>query len=346
LHCNFARHNLHYVQNRRGAIVKLSVGIRHIPLRQAFRVAFGTLSAFDVVEVRAEQDGIVARGECCPMAIYDQTAASAVAQIEAVAPALERGALDRAGLQHALPAGAARNALDCALWDLEAKRSGRSVWALAGLDAPARIASDVTIGILSPDETAAAAEALRDAPAIKLKLGGAHDLDCVRALRSVLPDVPLFVDANGGWTLDALNAIAPALADAGVFMIEQPLPPGDDRLLDGYNRAVPLCADESCHDRGDLDRLAGRYDRVNIKLDKTGGLTEALALAAEARARGFGLMVGCMIGSGVAMAPAYVVASLCEVVDLDAPLVVREAADARLHHDGRFLHLFGSDLWG
>jgi L-alanine-DL-glutamate epimerase-like enolase superfamily enzyme len=165
-------------------------------------------------------------------------------------------------------------------------------------------------------------------------------------LRLVLPDVPLFVDANGGWTLDRLNALAPALADAGVFMIEQPLPQCDDHLLDAYNRAVPLCADESCHDRNDLDRLAGRFDYVNIKLDKTGGLTEALALATAARARGFGLMAGCMIGTGIAMAPAYVVASACAIVDLDAPLVVKNPADAQLRHDGRVLHAFGPDLWG
>jgi L-alanine-DL-glutamate epimerase-like enolase superfamily enzyme len=326
--------------------MKLSAARREIALSQTFRVAFGTISAMDVVEVRVEHEDLVGRGEACPMAIYNQAAPSTVLEIEGVAPAFERGALSRADLQRVLPACAARNALDCALWDLEAKLSGRSVWDLAGIEAPATIASDVTIGILSPDKTAEAADAHRDASMIKLKLGGEHDLDCVRALRSVLPDVPLFVDANCGWTLAGLNAIAPALADAGVFMIEQPLPQGADYLLDGYNRAVPLCADESCHDRSDLDRLAGRYDYVNIKLDKTGGLTEALAFADEARSRGFRLMVGCMIGTGVAMAPAYVVASLCELVDLDAPLVVKDAADARLRHDGRLLHVFQSDLWG
>jgi L-alanine-DL-glutamate epimerase-like enolase superfamily enzyme len=326
--------------------VKLSVTTREVALSQTFRVAFGTISAMQVVEVRAEQDGVVGRGESCPMSIYNQAAKSTVLEIEGVVSALEQGELDRAGLQRALPARAARNAVDCALWDLEAKLAGRSVWDLAGLAAPATIASDVTIGILSPDETVAAAEAHRDASMIKLKLGGEQDLDCVRALRSVLPDVPLFVDANCGWTLDGLNTIAPALAEAGVFMIEQPLPQGADHLLDGYNKAVPLCADESCHDRSDLDRLAGRYDVVNIKLDNTGGLTEALALAREARSRGFRPMVGCMIGTGIAMAPAYVVASLCEVVDLDAPLIVRDPADAGLRHDGRLLHNFGPDLWG
>jgi L-alanine-DL-glutamate epimerase-like enolase superfamily enzyme len=330
----------------RRAVLKLSVTTKRIALKYPLRVAFGTIAAVDVIEVQAKQDGAVGRGECCPMSIYDQTAASALVEIESVVPAIEHGKLERGGLQGALPARSARNALDCALWDLEAKLARRSIWDLVGLEAPDTISSDVTIGILSPDETAAAANRCRDATTIKLKLGGEHDLECVRAVRSVLPTAPLFVDANCGWTLDRLNAFAPMLAEAGVFMIEQPLPQGDDHLLDHYNRAVPLCADESCHDRADLARLAGRFDSINIKLDKTGGLTEALALAAAARARGFGLMVGCMIGTGVAMAPAYVIASLCDVVDLDAPLVVKDPADAGLRHDGRVLHGFSRDLWG
>jgi L-alanine-DL-glutamate epimerase-like enolase superfamily enzyme len=326
--------------------VKLSVREKHIALTQPFRVAFGTISGMDVVQVGIDRDGVTGRGECCPMSIYGQDARTTIREIERLIPAIESGALDRAGLQAALPAQSARNALDCALWDLEAKRTGRSIWDLAGLDAPAVIPSDVTIGILPPAETATAAAALRDASAIKLKLGGAHDLACVHAVRDAQPATPLFVDVNAGWTLETLNRLAPALAEAGVFMIEQPLPADRDAELDGYNRAVPLCADESCHSRADLDRLAGRYDYINIKLDKTGGLTEALALAGEARARGFRLMVGCMLGTGLAMAPAYVVASLCEVVDLDAPLVVREPEGTGLRHDGRQLHLFGPNVWG
>ena len=326
--------------------MKLSVQMKSIRLKAPFRVAFGTISGLEAVEVRVERDGVVGRGECCPMAIYDQTPHSVLAEIKAISPAVESGAVDRIGLQVAMPARSARNALDCALWDLEAKLSGRSVWDLAGLDAPDAIPSDVTIGILTPDETVRAAEACRDASMIKLKLGSEHDMECVRALRSVLPAVPLFVDVNAGWSLERLNRLAPELADTGVFMIEQPLPPGDDALLDDYNRAVPLCADESCHDRTDLDRLFGRFDYINIKLDKTGGLTEALALAEAARLRGFRLMVGCMLGTGIAMVPAYILASLCEVVDLDAPLVVKERADAGVRHDGRSVHLFGPDLWG
>lgn len=326
--------------------MKLSVEEKFISLTAPLHVAFGTIDGLGTIEVQIGHDGFVGRGECCPMMIYGQTPESTLAEIESLRPRIESGALDRASLQKEMSARSARNAIDCALWDLESKLSGRSVWDLAGLDAPARIASDVTIGILSPEETARAAEACRGAAAVKLKLGGAQDLGCLEAVRSVLPSVPLFVDVNAGWSLERLNEMAPLLAEFGVFMIEQPLPAGDDALLDSYEGAIALCADESCHDRADLDRLAGRYDYVNIKLDKAGGLTEALALAAEAKARGFRLMVGCMLGTGLAMAPAYVIASLCEIVDLDAPLVVGNPADAALRHDGRFVHLFGPDLWG
>jgi L-alanine-DL-glutamate epimerase-like enolase superfamily enzyme len=181
---------------------------------------------------------------------------------------------------------------------------------------------------------------------IKLKLGGPDDMTCVRAVRAVLPTTRLFVDVNGGWTLEQLNALAPELAALDVFMIEQPLPRGQDEQLDGYTGPVPLCADESCQDRADLDRLESRYAYVNIKLDNTGGLTEALALAREAEARGMRLMVGCMMGSGLAMAPAYLVGTLCEVVDLDVSLLLKNPADAAVRHDGRRLSLFDRAVWG
>jgi L-alanine-DL-glutamate epimerase-like enolase superfamily enzyme len=326
--------------------MKLVAHRKFVALRQPFKVAFGVISGLDIVEVRIERDGLVGCGECCPMQIYDQTPASTLAEIATIAPAIESGAIDRMALQQMMPAGAARNALDCAFWDLEAKASRRSVWDLAGLARPATIASDVTIGILSPGETHDVAAGLGDAAMIKLKLGGEQDLACLGAVRAALPHTPLFVDVNAGWTLARLQAMAPALAAAGVFMIEQPLPPADDHQLEGYDRLVPLCADESCHDRTDLARLRGRYDYINIKLDKTGGLTEALALAEAGRVQGFRLMVGCMLATGIAMAPAYMVASLCEVVDLDAPLIVRDPVDAGLRHDGRLLHGFEPGLWG
>lgn len=326
--------------------MQLSASKKFIELTQPFRVAFGILEGLEVVQVEISQNGVVGKGECCPMHIYGQDADSTIADIEAIASKLEKPGFDRAALQAMMPAKSARNAIDCALWDLEAKLTGRSVWDLAGLAAPETIASDVTIGIMSPDETTAYAKGLLDASAIKLKLGGEYDIECVQAVRAVLPDTPLFVDVNAGWTLDRLNELAPRLADAGVFMIEQPLPPQEDHLLEGYNRAVPLCADESCHDRNDLDRLEGRFSYVNIKLDKSGGLTEALALASVAQQRGFGLMVGCMLATGLAMAPGYVIASLCDIVDLDAPLIVKDSALRGVIHDGRQLHRFAPALWG
>jgi L-Ala-D/L-Glu epimerase len=326
--------------------VKLSARRKYIGLKTPFRVSFGTIDGLETVEVCAEHDGVVGRGECCPMAIYGQDAESTALEIEAFAAALKGEELTRASLQALMPAGSARNALDCALWDLEAKLTGRSAWELAGLEAPRMIASDVTIGIMPLAETVRAAEACRDASMIKLKLGSEDDIACLHAVRSVLPSTPLFVDVNAGWTLEELNRMAPALAAADVFMIEQPLPPDQDEMLDDYRGAVPLCADESCHVRADLDRLAGRFDYINIKLDKAGGLTEALALAAAARERGFRLMVGCMLGTGLAIAPAYLVASLCEIVDLDAPLIVNDPIDAGVRHDGSHLHLFGPQTWG
>lgn len=326
--------------------MRLFAEARHIGMLAPFRVSFGTLDGLDVIEVRLERDGIVGRGECCPMEIYGQTIESTLAEIRAVAPAVEAGTMDRLSLQSALPANSARNALDCALWDYEAKASQRSIWDLTGFSYADRLPADVSISIMSPEQTANKARSLVDAPMIKLKLGGEDDIACTRAVRTALPETPLFVDVNGGWTLEQLNRNAPLLAEHNIFMIEQPLAQGCDAELDHYNRAVPLCADESCHDRGDIDRLVGRYDYINIKLDKSGGLTEALALAEEARNKGLRLMVGCMMGSGLAMAPAYVLASLCEIVDLDVPLVVRDPADAAVRHDGSFLYAFDQSLWG
>ena len=326
--------------------MKLTALKRRLDLTTPFRVSFGEISGLDVVAVALEGGGVVGRGEACPMPMFGHTAEAVLKDLDAIAPDIEAGLVDRITLQSRLPAGPARNALDCAFWDHEAKRTGRSIWDLIGLSAPEHLASDVTIGIETPEETARLAQTHRHAGMIKLKLGGPDDMACVRAVRQVLPTTRLFVDVNGGWTLGQLNAQAPELAALDVFMIEQPLPRGEDEQLDGYAGTVPLCADESCQDRADLDRLEGRYAFVNIKLDKTGGLTEALAMAGEAEARGMKLMVGCMMGSGLAMAPAYLVGTLCEVVDLDVSLVLKNPADAAVRHDGRRLSLFDQSVWG
>ena len=326
--------------------MKLTALKRRLDLTTPFRVSFGEISGLDVVAVALEGGGVVGRGEACPMPMFGHTAEAVLNDLAAIAPDIEAGLVDRIALQSRLPAGPARNALDCAFWDHEAKRTGRSIWDLIGLSAPEHLASDVTIGIESPEETARLAGTHRQAGMIKLKLGGPDDMACVRAVRQALPMTPLFVDVNGGWTLAQLNALAPELAALDVFMIEQPLPRGEDLQLDGYAGPVPLCADESCQDRGDLDRLQGRYAYVNLKLDKTGGLTEALALARDAEARGMRLMVGCMMGSGLALAPAYLLGTLCEVVDLDVSLLLKNPADAAVRHDGRRLSLFDRTVWG
>lgn len=326
--------------------MKLTALKRRLDLTTPFRVSFGEISGLDVVAVALEGGGVVGRGEACPMPMFGHTAEAVLNALAAIAPDIEAGLVDRIALQSRLPAGPARNALDCAFWDHEAKAAGRSIWELTGLNAPDQLDSDVTIGIETPEETARLAATHRYAGMIKLKLGGPNDMACVRAVRQTLPDVRLFVDVNGGWTLEQLNALAPELAALDVFMIEQPLPRGEDEQLDGYTGPAPLCADESCQDRADLDRLEGRYAFVNIKLDKTGGLTEALALAREAETRGMRLMVGCMMGSGLAMAPAYLVGTLCEVVDLDVSLLLKNPADAAVRHDGRRLSLFDQSVWG
>ncbi|WP_040481878.1 dipeptide epimerase, partial [Luminiphilus syltensis] len=282
--------------------MKLSAEKRFIELNGSFRVAFGTLNGLDIVAVEIRDGEHVGRGECCPMGIYGQHADQTLAEIKAVIPLLEADNYSRESLQNLLPAKAARNAIDCALWDLEAKRSGKSVWELANVSPKARLDSDVSIGIGTPAETTAKAIDLRGASCIKLKLGGEDDLGCVRAVRDTLPDTPLFVDVNCGWNLQQLNELSPQLHQLGVFMIEQPLAIGRDEELDAYTGPVALCADESCHDRSDLPLLKERYQYINIKLDKTGGLTEALSLANAAKGSGFRLMVGCMLGTGVAMA--------------------------------------------
>jgi len=245
-----------------------------------------------------------------------------------------------------MAAGAARNALDVALWDLEAKRSGSSVWALAGIAEPHPVVTAYTLSVDTPERMAAAAREEAHRPLLKLKLTGAGDLERVRAVRAGAPQATLIVDANEAWTLDHLRDYAPALAALGVALIEQPLPAGQDAALAGLPRPVPLCADESCHTSADLAALAGRYDYVNIKLDKTGGLTEGLRLLHAARAQGFKIMVGCMIGSSLAMAPAMLLAQDAEFVDLDAPLLLARDRQPGLRYEGSTVYPPKPNLWG
>ncbi len=315
------------------------------PIRGSFRISRGAKTAADVLVVELSRDGARGRGECVPYSRYGESLEGVAAEIEALRGAIESG-LDRAALQSALPAGAARNAVDCALWDLEAKLAGKPAWRLAGLKEPAPVTTAYTLSLDTAEKMAEAAAAQAERPLLKLKLAGPEDLDRVRAVRQAAPKPKIVVDANEGWTLESYQAYAPELRALGVAMIEQPLPAGQDAGLAEIERLVPLCADESCHDRATLAELAGRYDMVNIKLDKTGGLTEALALKAEAEAAGFGIMVGCMLATSLAMAPAVLLAQGAEVVDLDGPLLLDRDRDEGLEITGSEIAPPKAELWG
>ncbi|NMG01598.1 N-acetyl-D-Glu racemase DgcA [Azoarcus taiwanensis] len=322
------------------------VAIREVfPFRDVFAISRGARSEQVVVSVTIEADGIRAHGECTPYARYGESAEQVIADIEAMAPALSSG-LTRLELQQEMPPGAARNALDCALWDLEAKRSGKPVWALAGLPAPGPVITAYTIALedAATMNRKAAANAWR--PLLKIKLGGEDDVTRLEAVRAGAPASRIIVDANEGWSADEYAALAPTLLRLGVDLVEQPLPADADDALAGIARPLPVCADESCHDRASLAALAGKYDMVNIKLDKTGGLTEALALRDAARQAGFSVMVGCMVGSSLAMAPAVLVAQSAAVADLDGPLLLGADREPPLVYDTEGVHPADPALWG
>lgn len=305
--------------------MKVEVEFETLPLRTPFQMAGHLIESVDVL-VATLSDGVYAgRGEASGVFYRGDIPATMAAQIEAVRPVLEAG-VDRAALQRLLPPGGARNALDAALWDLDAQRCGTPAWELAGLPQPQPLVTTYTLGADDPDAMARGAAGFSDARAIKLKLiGDGRDAARVGAVRAARPDVWLAVDGNQAFTLAALEALLPALAEADVRLIEQPLAVGSDAALEGFRSPIPLAADESAQHLGDLDAIAGRYDVVNIKLDKCGGLTEALGMAAEARRRGLKIMVGNMGGTSLALAPAYLLGQICDIVDADGPLLM--AAD-------------------
>jgi L-alanine-DL-glutamate epimerase-like enolase superfamily enzyme len=315
------------------------------PIRGAFAISRGSKTAAEVVVVTLTDGAHRGRGECVPYARYGETIDGVVAAIEGLRAEIDSG-LTREALQDALPPGAARNALDCALWDLDAKRAGCRVWDLAGLAPPKAVISAYTLSLDSPENMGRAAAAEAERPLLKLKLAGADDLERVAAVRAGAPNARLIVDANEGWTADDYAGFAPALAELGVELIEQPLPAGADACLAAMQRPVPVCADESCHDLASLPPLVGRYDAVNIKLDKTGGLSEALKLKAAAEAAGLQIMVGCMLATSLAMAPATLVAQLVKVVDLDGPLLLEEDRPDGLRFEGSLVHPPAPELWG
>jgi L-Ala-D/L-Glu epimerase len=325
---------------------RLSIDVDAFPIRGSFRIARGAKAEARVVVATVSDGGATGHGECVPYARYGETVDGVVAALEGLRPAVENG-LDRHQLLTALPAGAARNALDCALWDFEAKQGRTPAWRLAGLDAaPDPLTTLFTISLGTPDSMAAAAACAADRPWLKVKLGGDGDLDRLQAVRQAAPGARLVVDANEGWRLDQLTAYAPALAAAGVRLVEQPLPAGQDDALAGLALPVPLAADESFHGIDDIDRLAGRYQVLNLKLDKTGGLTAALTIRERARAAGFGIMVGCMVGSSLSMAPAVLLAQDADYVDLDGPLLLATDRAPGLTYDGSLLYPPSPALWG
>ncbi|UAK23446.1 N-acetyl-D-Glu racemase DgcA [Sphingomonas nostoxanthinifaciens] len=295
----------------------LTAAVEHWPLAKPFRIARGTRTMADVVVATVTADGLFGRGEGVPLARYGETAERARDQIVSVVDALAGGA-GREELRALLPPGAARNAVDCALWDLEARL------AAAGGPPLSPIATALTVGIDTPARMAEAARALADARVVKVKVDADDPAAALRAVRAEVPAARLVVDANESWSLDLLAVMQPVLAECGVEFLEQPLPAAEDAALGGFVRSVPICADESAHVAADLDRLATRYDMVNIKLDKSGGLTEALYLLAGARARGLGVMVGCMISTSLSIAAAWRVAQAADCADLDGPLWLRE----------------------
>ena len=321
--------------------MELSVTAESFRLAQAFKISRGSRTEARVLTVRVSAGGVTGWGECVPYARYDETLESVTAEIEGLPLPL-----DRARLQDLLPGGAARNAVDCALWDLEAKTAGKRFWELAGMPAPGPEVTAYTLSLDTPEKMEADARINAFRPLLKIKLGTADDMGRLEAVRRGAPSSRIIVDANEGWSAEVYADLAPHLIRLGVALVEQPLPAGDDEALIGIERPVPVCADESCHDRASLPKLKGKYDVVNIKLDKTGGLTEALALRAAALAEGYGIMVGCMVGSSLAMAPATLLAQGAMVTDLDAPLLLAEDRDVPLFYDEAGVHAPQAALWG
>jgi L-Ala-D/L-Glu epimerase len=324
---------------------RLTVTRESWPLAAVFTIARGSKTAANVVTVTLEQDGAVGRGECVPYARYGETVDGVMAELEAVRGLIE-GNHDRQAVPELVKASAARNVLDCALWDLEAKRGGQPAWHLAGLQQPKPLVTAYTLSLADPTAMGEAAAAAAGRPLLKLKLGGAGDRERLAAVRRNAPLSRLIVDANEGWNEAELATMFAACAEFGVELIEQPLPAGRDAALEQIERPVPVCADESIHVASDVAELVGRYDAINVKLDKTGGLTGALRLANAAQARNMKLMVGCMVATSLAMAPAFLVAQRADYVDLDGPLLLKRDRVPGIRFEGSMMHPPPPELWG
>ena len=315
--------------------------IEIFPLAQVFRISRGARTQAEVVTVIYEKDGIIGRGECVPYARYDETLESVTKQIEDLPDNI-----DKETLQETLPPGAARNAVDCALWDFECKKLDQRIWEIANIQKPEKNITAYTLSLDEPENMFKQAEKNSNRPLLKIKLGTPNDMPRLEAVRKGAPSAEIIVDANEGWDAEVYSQLAPQLVRLGVKLVEQPLPADKDDDLIGLPRPLPICADESCHDRKSLENLIGKYDFVNIKLDKTGGLTEALLLKNKALEAGFKIMVGCMVGSSLAMAPATLIAQNATFVDLDGPLLLAQDRQHGLLYDESWVHPPVKDLWG
>jgi L-alanine-DL-glutamate epimerase-like enolase superfamily enzyme len=331
-------------------VIKIDAREEVWPLKQPFRISRGSRTEARVVVVRISDGKHIGRGEGIPLARYNQSTASVLAQIESITGEKD---LDRQGLQELLPAGAARNALDCALWDLEAKSSGTRVWELVKIPIVPEVETSFTISLDAPEKMSAAASAAAFAqgfgmPRIfKLKLGGDDlDLSRVQAVRETAPAARMLIDANESWSPSHYREIVPALKESGVELIEQPFPAHADEVLEILDHPIPVCADESCHTTADLSRLTNRYEVINVKLDKTGGLTEALRLCSRAGESGFKLLIGCMVCTSLAIAPARLLASTAQWVDLDGPLLLARDRDHPVPYANGKIGIPPRDLWG
>jgi len=314
------------------------------PLKELFRISRGSRTEARVFVVTVSDSEHVGRGEGVPIKRYNQSIASVLTQIESVKRV---PGFDRHLVQKVLPAGAARNALDCAFWDVEAKRSGERVWELANIPIVHEVETSFTISLDTPEKMAAAAKAAATRPMLKLKLGGDnHDLSRVEAVREATPNTRLLIDANESWSAQHYRKIAPPLKKLGVELIEQPFPAHADEILETLDHPIPVCADESCHTTADLPRLTNRYEVINVKLDKTGGLTEAISLCERARESGFKLLIGCMVGTSLSMAPARLLVSSADWVDLDGPLLLARDRDHGLPYQSGKIGMPSRELWG
>jgi L-alanine-DL-glutamate epimerase-like enolase superfamily enzyme len=326
-------------------MTELVVRAESWPIRGRFTISRGAKTAADVVLVELDTGDCKGYGECVPYARYGESPGSVIEQIESLRQDIQ-GGMDRTQLQQQLPPGAARNALDCAFWDLQAKMSRQRVWELLKLPPMQPLTTAYTLSLDSSENMHKAALEHADRPLLKLKLAGEGDIARVRGVRKGAPDARLIVDANEGWDVGIYRQMVPEMLQLGVEMIEQPLPAADDQALRSLHRPIPVCADESCHDSGSLKNIVDRYDMINIKLDKTGGLTEALQLRKAAEAEGMQVMVGCMLATSLAMAPAAVLAQGAAIVDLDGPLLLERDRLPGLRFDRSLVYPPPRELWG